>query len=301
MKQFLRQKAKEELEKEILERKKRVHERNRIEKESLLRRQETKRSQHLATFQRPFTAKEIEKANMPPKEDLNSTDVLIRDVRRRKRRVKSAKRKREKSQKHAKMFSRANNSTSRHIARGNLIRRKNQAQLDIQRRVARTRALTMQRQAVMREAVLRKQNQEQIKIENAKEEYKQMLIWRRNVDIQKLEMARLRKEYHKDLRELVQKVQRGELNQPIWDLHQERREFLERQEVKQHMIPVRPKSRGPSGRRFGAFNNKNDGRKGGGPETLAADLPFEENIISEMSTTFSMGPTMERTIDLKGN
>jgi len=297
LKDFLRTKVTEELEQEAMARMKKVQLQYHQEKERVRQRKETQRAQHLATFRRPISAKELERANMPLKEERNGTDVLIETVQRNKRRSKSAKRQRTKSQKHAKMFSSANNATSRHIARGNLIRRKKQLELATKRRVAQTRTNSTNRQAIMREAAVRKQKQQQKKILRAREEYKQMLIWRRNVDVQKLEMARLRKEYHKDLKQLVQKVQRGELDQPIWDMHQPPHELMERATATQNMVPVRPKSRSHNGggygggRGFGAYN--------GGPSDRPEQVVSNDTVVSEISATFSAGPTMEKTVDLK--
>ena len=289
MKDFFRTKIREQFEMENMQRKRTVQEKNKEEKDSLRRRKETQRDYHLATFRRPHSAKEIERASMPPQEELNGTEILMKEVKRRKRKVQSAKRKRDKSQKHAKMFSNANNSTSRHIARGNALRRKRQTELATKQRVARNRTTTMQRQAIMREASIRKQQQQQAKIDGAREEYKQMLIWRRNVDIQQLEMARLRKQYQEDLKTLVQKVQRGELNQPVWDMEQQPRELLERTKATQGLIPVRPNSRQQG---FGAYNG---GSKGGNVrplsrETRAVAATFESN---PSTTTFSTSTTIK--------
>jgi hypothetical protein len=63
------------------------------------------------------------------------------------------------------------------------------------------------------------------------------------------------------------------------------------------MVPVRPKSRSHNGggygggRGFGAYN--------GGPSNRPEQVVSNDTVVSEISATFSAGPTMEKTVDLK--
>jgi len=301
-KEYLRQTTQKQRDVEDQERKFNVEGQKKKEKQAILLRKQTERARYLRSCRRPFSAKELERAAAPPPEkELTNTEILIRDVRRRKRRSQSARKKRAESQKHAMSFMNANNATSKHIAKGNSIRRKRQQTNEIKRRVARARYTTMEKQTIMHEAAVRRDQQQLAKIHAAKEEYTQMLAWRKNLDVQKLEMARLRKEYNKDLSRLVQKIQRGELDQPIWNVDQPPREIVKRQLDAQYIVPTRPISRGTSGSRgengYGAYNG-NFGVSGSRPSSReetkdgsgADDMPL---------TTYSTGPTMSRTIDLK--
>ena len=81
-------------------------------------------------------------------DEANVTESLMRDVRKRKKRSKSARRKRTESTTFARSFMSANNATSRHIAKGNAMRRKRQEHLDIQKRVAQARWVSIQSDAV---------------------------------------------------------------------------------------------------------------------------------------------------------
>ena len=164
-------------------------------------------------------------------------------------------------------------------------------------RVARARYTTMEKQTIMNEAAVRRDQQQLAKIHAAKEEYTQMLAWRKNLDIQKLEMSILRKKYNKDLSRLVQKIQRGELDQPVWNVDQPPREIVERQLNAQYIVPTRPTSRGSSRGNggYGAYNC-NFGVSGSRPSSREETKEGADDIPL---TTYSTGPTVSRTIDLK--
>ena len=224
----------------------------------------------------------------------------MRDVRKRKKRSKSARRKRTESTTFARSFMSANNATSRHIAKGNAMRRKRQEHLDIQKRVAQARWVTEKRAAVMLNATKRRNLQKQNQIELDKMEYIAMLEWRKSLDVQKLEMARLRKQYNRDLTQLVQRVQRGELDQPLWDVDQPPREMLEKQLNTQFLVPSRPRSRNSvlmeQGNQYGGYN---------GNEYVMPSRPISRQLLESNATmetptaSFTQGPTMSREINLR--
>jgi len=295
---FLQKRVREHQDVEDRERKESVVEQKKAERQAVQRRKETQRARYLASFRRPQTANQVETSKSSDKlqqEDINITETLMRDVHKRKKRAKSARRKRERSHQFAKSFMSANNATSRHIAKGNAMRRKRQEEFAVRRRVAQARWTTEQRAAVMREASLRRQAQKQAKIDAARVEYINMLEWRKNMDIQKLEMARLRKQYQRDLTHLVQRVQRGELDQPVWNVDQPPREMLERTMATQLMVPTRPTEHRGISMGYGAYNG--GGREGG--RLMSRGDADNDESQGGVATIFSTGPTMSREITLK--
>ena len=301
-KYFIKQKVKEHKYSQDQNRKDNVHEQKIVERLAVQRRKETQRARYLASFRRPQTARQVESTTTAKlqEDEANVTESLMKDVRKRKKRSKSARRKRTESTTFARSFMSANNATSRHIAKGNAMRRKRQEHLDIQKRVAQARWVTEKRAAVMLNATKRRNLQKQNQIELDKMEYIAMLEWRKSLDVQKLEMARLRKQYNRDLTQLVQRVQRGELDQPLWEVDQPPREMLEKQLNTQFLVPSRPRSRNSvlmeQGNQYGGYN---------GNEYVMPSRPISRQLLESNATretptaSFTQGPTMSREINLR--
>lgn len=177
--------------------------------------------------------------------ELSGSGIAAR-VRRRKRLVKSARRHRQKSQMHALSFVAANNATSRHIAKGNALRRKRIEHANTRRKVEQTRIISAQRQELMCIAANRRKADKQRKIAESREEYKRMLMWRREMDVHELEMTRLKKRYDSDLRALVRRVRKGEIDQPIWDVeYMSRADFQNRKYENTLLNPMPPITNAP--------------------------------------------------------
>ncbi len=211
---------------------------------------------------------------------LAGTDLAER-VRRRKRTVQSARRRRKESQQHARGFMTANNATSRHIAKGNAIRRQRKEAAAIARRVVRAKRASAVSRQVMKEAAQRRAAHQKQKIERSREEYKRMLIWRRNVDVQQLEMMRLQKAYDKDLRDLVRKVRRGELDQnPVWDVESALQHEIYEQRRGEYVGTLsRPMSSGADG-----------------ASTL---VPKPPPTSQPATIKFAQGPTLRKTVNVE--
>ena len=155
-KYFIKQKVKEHKYSQDQNRKDNVHEQKIVERLAVQRRKETQRARYLASFRRPQTARQVESTTTAKlqEDEANVTESLMRDVRKRKKRSKSARRKRTESTTFARSFMSANNATSRHIAKGNAMRRKRQEHLDIQKRVAQARWVSIQKRRRSNVAVI---------------------------------------------------------------------------------------------------------------------------------------------------
>jgi len=205
----------------IISRKQAVAEQRQREVNATKYRKETERYRKIDVARRrsrPSSASSSQDRGVPEtRPELSGTGLAAR-VRRRKRAVQSARRQRQRSKAHAISFVTANNATSRHIAKGNEMRRKRVEHAKVCIKVAQVRHASAQRQDLMNMAANRRKAQQQRKISESREEYKRMLMWRRDMDVHELEMTRLKKKYDSDLRALVRRVRKGELDQPLWDV-----------------------------------------------------------------------------------
>jgi hypothetical protein len=232
----------------LLSRKQAVADQRLREVEAAKYRKETERYRKIDVARRrsrPSSAASSQPGGAGTRPELAGTSLAAR-VRRRKRAVQSARRQRKRSHAHAMSFVTANNATSRHIAKGNAMRRKRIERAQVCRRVAQTRHASTQRQDLMTTAANRRKAQQQRKISQSREDYKRMLEWRRDMDVHELEMTRLKKKYDSDLRALVRRVRKGELDQPLWDVdYADMTDFQQRNGLGIMLNPMPPTNSAP--------------------------------------------------------